>query len=1019
CLPGTRVAILKSLMKWATSPESPHIFWLYGIAGTGKSTIAQSFCKLLEKRGFIVASFFCSRNSTERKDILRIIPTIAESIATRDKKYRDIVTRVLEEDPHVAKYSVSEQIKQLLLKNYISFQKHWVLVIDGLDECSDSRLIRLAIEILVDNAHILPARVFIASREEREISSKFQSNSYATQVALHEVQRFIVQSDIYRYLEFELSRILSLTPPIDAIVEYLVKQSDRLFIYASTAVKYIADGFNSDERVKNLMAQKTLHGINKLYAEILNNADANLEDVDISILHSMMCLQDPLSITALDTLLNTKSYQSLSAFKSVLYIPNNIESDVAVQSFHASFPEFLEEYRNCPTRFYLGADQQQNQHSYLALCCLRLLNVALIRNPLQQELHTDVSQVDRQQLNKYMDYHPGLKYACEFWMAHWKMGFNSPHFASEKDFVLKQFIDKNLLKWVEHLILLQIPDIRGYVYGILPYLEDKPLHYFSDLCAFLSQSAEILIKWPLEIYNSAILWTPHFSYLKHLQCFQEKMLTAPILVAKHETWSDCEQAINMGNKVTALATFSDNTRLVVALDNQTVRIWNLSIGQAEHILQGHSGFIITVAVSANNFRIVSGSSDGTIRVWNTTTGNLEKELLVAETVLAVAISSDSSRIVSGTNRGNIRIWNVVTGELEQLLPTSSSNPVTAVAFFSNINKVVSGSHNASIRVWDTRTGGAEWSYNGHSDTVCALSIQSDNSRIMSWSYDHTLRIWNVSSGEIEDIYDTYIHNMTAVAVFSDDSRIVSGSVDGTVRIWNTSSRREDIITEHSDLVTVVTLFPDNSRIVSGSDDNTIRIWSTSTGRVEHVLTGHTGWITAVTVFPDCSRIVSASYDWTIRIWNSSSGRSECVLKGHSECVLNVIISPDISRVVSRSDDNTIRIWNILNGKTEHILQDVFTHNGSLAIFPDSSRIATGSHFGTIRIQDISTGKLHHTLTTDYDSIAAIAIFPDNSKIISVSDNNAIIIWNAITGKIVYRMTFPSIGVKNIVVSPDG
>ena len=40
---GTRVAILEDLLAWAIDPDSPRIFWLDGMAGTGKSTIALSF----------------------------------------------------------------------------------------------------------------------------------------------------------------------------------------------------------------------------------------------------------------------------------------------------------------------------------------------------------------------------------------------------------------------------------------------------------------------------------------------------------------------------------------------------------------------------------------------------------------------------------------------------------------------------------------------------------------------------------------------------------------------------------------------------------------------------------------------------------------------------------------------------------------------------------------------------------------------------------------------------------------
>ena len=137
CLSGTRVAILNSLMEWADNDQSPKIYWLYGIAGTGKSTIAQSFCVQLQEKGFSVASFCCSRNAVERSDIRRLVPTIVDSIARADNPFCQSTLHALEKEPSVAKYSVSEQIKLLLVNQTISYQNKLIIVIDGLDECSD------------------------------------------------------------------------------------------------------------------------------------------------------------------------------------------------------------------------------------------------------------------------------------------------------------------------------------------------------------------------------------------------------------------------------------------------------------------------------------------------------------------------------------------------------------------------------------------------------------------------------------------------------------------------------------------------------------------------------------------------------------------------------------------------------------------------------------------------------------------------------------------------------------------
>jgi pantothenate kinase-related protein Tda10 len=42
CLPNTRTELLDQITKWANDKDGKPIFWLCGMAGTGKSTIART-----------------------------------------------------------------------------------------------------------------------------------------------------------------------------------------------------------------------------------------------------------------------------------------------------------------------------------------------------------------------------------------------------------------------------------------------------------------------------------------------------------------------------------------------------------------------------------------------------------------------------------------------------------------------------------------------------------------------------------------------------------------------------------------------------------------------------------------------------------------------------------------------------------------------------------------------------------------------------------------------------------------
>src|SRR6202789_2971602 len=83
CLKGTRKEVLLQIEEWLVNEQDRQIFWLNGLAGTGKSTIAQTFAEISFADGKLGAGFFCSRESGGRSDLKAIFLTIAFQLAHR------------------------------------------------------------------------------------------------------------------------------------------------------------------------------------------------------------------------------------------------------------------------------------------------------------------------------------------------------------------------------------------------------------------------------------------------------------------------------------------------------------------------------------------------------------------------------------------------------------------------------------------------------------------------------------------------------------------------------------------------------------------------------------------------------------------------------------------------------------------------------------------------------------------------------------------------------------------------
>src|SRR5258705_13999483 len=83
CLPDTRVELRDIIRKW-WDDEDPHsecIFWLNGMAGTGKSTISRTVARELAEEKRLAASFFFSRGRADISHAGKFFTTIAAQLA--------------------------------------------------------------------------------------------------------------------------------------------------------------------------------------------------------------------------------------------------------------------------------------------------------------------------------------------------------------------------------------------------------------------------------------------------------------------------------------------------------------------------------------------------------------------------------------------------------------------------------------------------------------------------------------------------------------------------------------------------------------------------------------------------------------------------------------------------------------------------------------------------------------------------------------------------------------------------
>ena len=487
CLRGTRKEVLWEIERWLVGEQEQRVFWLNGLAGTGKSTIAQTVAETTFADGKLGASFFCSRDFSERSNLQAIFPTLAFQLAHQYPPFRKELLQVLKGCPDVGRESLCSQLEKLIVGPLKATEISTLIIIDALDECVDEEPASAVLSILSRYVDKIPrAKFFITGRPEPRIRSGFRLKPLRpiTEIfRLHDVERSSVDHDIKLFFRTRLADVAKTRSDCDftedwpdsSDIEILCKKAAGLFIYASTVVKFVALIHRTPteqlERIVSLPQSTTYEGrsgTDVLYTQILEQAAADMgadeDDKEIhtrfkAVVGAILLVFNPLSVRALSDLLRMKNISTtLRSLHSLLLIPDIPEDPVRI--FHKSFPDFLMDPGRCKNeRFFVDPPIHQAE---IVLSCLRLMRERLKRNICNLDDRAVLSDV--QDLSALRKDHIGdaLEYACQFWAKH-LLGIpsSSPRIQEVQE-AIDQFFTIHLLHWMEVLVIVEDLNIGVY-----------------------------------------------------------------------------------------------------------------------------------------------------------------------------------------------------------------------------------------------------------------------------------------------------------------------------------------------------------------------------------------------------------------------------------------------------------------------------------------------------------------------------------------------------------------------------
>ncbi|KAF9505148.1 hypothetical protein BS47DRAFT_1322404, partial [Hydnum rufescens UP504] len=776
CLEGTRVSILTEIMSWFESMEggTPPIYWLVGLAGIGKSTIAKTAAERANKNRMLGGSFFFSRSDAPLRNPNLVFPTLAFQLAQSDNEFKNVIGEAIQQDATLGHKNTFSQFEGLILKplgRFGSSRQTTLIVLDALDECEEQGADTI-LQLLLSHASKLPfLRVLITSRPEPHISSVFTQARNLAKRVLHDIEASVIEEDLRRYIRSELRRIRkkleldSIPDWTEGEINSLVEKSGKLFIYAAISIRFIGDPRVRDPRghlhlILDAQLTKELEvtpysQLDSLYAGVLRNSlsDSNRKAIVKrfqTVVGSIVLLRQPLPLGSLAEFVRCTPddiHTALRHLRSVIIPPS--APDEAPRIYHPSFRDFIMDPSRCsiPDFVIVAGPDQELRH---ALRCLELM-ATFLRQDVAGISDVSLLNSEVKGLEEKVRYAlpAEVQYACRYWASHLSCVELGEKRMVE---VLEGFSKRSILMWIEAMSLIgSVSDAvalmeEAHRWATKSQCEATVIALLADARRFLLIHRELIRGSAQQVYHSALAFTPYDTALYKTYSKDVKSCIR-VLQGVEARWpQSLSTLIGHSDTVNSVAFSPDGLWLVSGSWDHTLFLWDAVSGTHIATLHSHSDKISSVAFSPDGLHLASGSLDHTICLWDAILGvHIATLQSHSDFVRSLAFSPNGLWLASGSSDQTICLWDAMSGTHTATLH-GHSNAVTSVTFSPDSLWLASGSSDDTLCLWDPMLSTPITTPHGHSNSVFSVTFSPDGLLIASGSLDHTLCLWDAMSG---------------------------------------------------------------------------------------------------------------------------------------------------------------------------------------------------------------------------------------------------------------------------------
>jgi WD40 repeat protein len=414
--------------------------------------------------------------------------------------------------------------------------------------------------------------------------------------------------------------------------------------------------------------------------------------------------------------------------------------------------------------------------------------------------------------------------------------------------------------------------------------------------------------------------------------------------------------------VTSLAFAPDQHTLISGTTSGPLSGWDIKRRALQYRLLGHTGLVVSLAISRNGRTLASGSFDNSVRLWDLALGRSIGEPLVAHTgpVRGLAFGRTDDVLLSGGNEGDIVRWDLRA--LPRLAtPLPSTTPMTKVWFRQEGRAVASGGADGSLRLWDVRqrapTGTFRASLRGPGASVVAF--HPDARTVAHSGPQGSVRLWDVRQrGPVGPPLPGPRRPTTALVFSPDGRRLAAGNGDGTVTVWDLQRRQPIAVPRggHAGRVRTLAFTPTGGTLASGGVDGQIHLWDLASGGHSELRWEHAGAIRSLLFDPEGRTLAAGDGYGSVTLWENAVPGAKPrrqLLGRHTGAVSSLAFRADGEELASGGADGKVLLWDVPRRQE---LGDGFAGHAnlvtSLAFSPDGRTLVSGGGDSRLLLWDL-------------------------------------------------------------------